>query len=203
MAHTPEQNPVVLVHGIDDTASKMARMQRFLEAEGWVAASISLSPNNGDAGLESLAEQLAEFIDETFGNQRFVDLIGFSMGGLVTRYYVQRLGGIHRVQRFLTISSPHHGTWVGYLRQNRGASQMRPSSHFLNELNQDVDMLDQLQFTSMWTPFDLMILPTTSSRLPVGDELQVPVLLHPWMVGDRRCLRAIAIRLTQPLLESK
>ena len=193
------KNPVVLVHGIDDTAAKMRIMQQFLEAQGWVTSAISLSPNNGNVGLETLAEQLSNHIEVTFDSDQFVDLVGFSMGGIVSRYYVQRLGGLDRIQRLITLSSPHHGTRVAYLRHNQGAAQMRQGSQFLNDLNRDMDMLSKLQFTSIWTPFDLMIVPAHSSNLPVGEELQIPVLSHPWMVSDRRCLRAVATILRKPI----
>ncbi|MEL6222856.1 MAG: triacylglycerol lipase [Cyanobacteria bacterium J06626_14] len=190
-----QKNPVVLIHGLDDTPAKMSVMKRFLEKKGWTAEAIALSPSNGDVGLVVLAQQLADFIDERLGEYPFIDLVGFSMGGIVGRYYVQRLGGIHRVQRFLTIASPHHGTWTGYLRQNPGASQMRRLSLLLQDLNYEVAMLKQLKFTSIWTPFDLMIVPANSSQVPVGDDIKIPVLLHPWMVSDRRCLKAVAEQL--------
>lgn len=121
------------------------------------------------------------------------------MGGMVSRYYVQRLGGIHCVKRLITLASPHNGTWLAYFRYNIGATQMRRGSSFLRQLNQDMHQLSQIQFTSIWTPLDLMILPARSSRLPVGDELQIPVLTHPWMVSDRRCLEAIAHLLSRPI----
>lgn len=163
-----------------------------------MASSLNLSPNNGDVGLDLLAEQLAVHIDETYG-PRPVDVVGFSMGGMVSRYYIQRLGGVHRVHRFITIASPHNGTWLAYLRYNQGAVQMRRGSSFLQQLNQDVEQLTQVQFTSIWTPLDLMIVPAHSSQLPVGDEMQIPVLLHSWMVRDRRCLGAIAQLLRRPV----
>ncbi|WLT39844.1 hypothetical protein NON20_10925 [Synechocystis sp. B12] len=49
-------------------------------------------PNDGSASLAVLAEQVKQYIDGQFAPQQPVDLIGFSMGGLVTRYYLQRLG---------------------------------------------------------------------------------------------------------------
>jgi triacylglycerol lipase len=75
------------------------------------------------------------------------------MGGLVSRYYLQRLGGIHRVRKFVTIATPHRGTWTGFLRANPGARDMRPGSAFLRDLNRDVEMLDGISFTSIWSPW--------------------------------------------------
>jgi len=51
-----------------------------------------------------LGQQVANYVAATFAPKPF-DLVGFSMGGIVSRYYVQRLGGIDRVQRFITLAS--------------------------------------------------------------------------------------------------
>ena len=65
-------------------------------------------------------------------------------------------------------------------------------SYFINDLNSDVEMLKQLNFTSIWTPYDLMIVPAASSQLGIGKEITLPVLLHPLMVTDIRTLEIVA-----------
>ncbi|WP_071517320.1 triacylglycerol lipase [Geitlerinema sp. PCC 9228] len=192
MSSKHDRNPVLLVHGIDDTAAVFQTMSAYLQAQGWSTYSPSLTPNNGDAGLERLAQQVSSYIKTHFPQDQPIDIVGFSMGGIVSRYYIQYLGGIHRVQRLVTISSPHQGTWLAYLRQNQGAAQMRPNSEFLQALNQRMDMLKAIQFTSIWTPLDLTIIPANSSQMPLGEEVQIPVPLHPWMIRDRRSLQAVA-----------
>jgi triacylglycerol lipase len=71
--------------------------------------------------------------------------------------------------------------------------QMRPGSAFLQDLNRDaVEILSRLQFTSIWTPYDLMIVPASSSQMPVGEEIVLSVPVHRWMVSDRCCLETVA-----------
>ena len=188
---TPDLNPILLIHGIDDTTKIFRTMTQYLSDRGWMVHSLNLIPNNGDRGLDHLAQQVADYVAENLAAYPRFDLLGFSMGGIVSRYYVQRLGGIDRVQRFITVSSPHNGTLTGYARWNAGAAQMRPKSTFLADLNQDMAQLAKLEFISIWTPLDLMILPAHSSVLPVGESIQIPVMLHPWMLVDRRCLETI------------
>jgi triacylglycerol esterase/lipase EstA (alpha/beta hydrolase family) len=125
------------------------------------------------------------------------------MGGLVSRYYIQRLGGIDRVHRFITISAPHCGTLAAYFSQRPGCVQMRPDSEFIADLQQDVRMLNRLNFTSLWTPFDLIILPPQSSQLNIGTEVRLPVLAHPLMVSDRRSIDAIIRALSAQTKASK
>ena len=194
------RNPVLLVHGIDDTTALFKVLSPYLEERGWETHSLNLYPNNGAVGLEVLAEQVRTFAEHTLGRDRPFDLLGFSMGGIVSRYYLQRLGGIQQVQRFITISSPHHGTWTAYARWNRGGEQMRPESPFLNDLNADaVAMLGQINVTSIWTPLDAMIFPARSSQMPIGKNIAINVAIHPWMVTDARALEAVAIALSEPL----
>jgi triacylglycerol lipase len=194
-----QRNPLLLIHGIHDTGAVFDTMTTYLRKLGWSVYDLDLVPNNGDLGLDELAKQIADYIAYTFAPEQPIDLVGFSMGGIVSRYYIQRLKGIKRVQRFVTISSPHHGTVIAYGSLRPGCVQMRPDSLFLKDLNSDVAMLRQLDFTSIWTPYDLMIVPANSSQMPLGREVIVPSRLHPWMLKDSRCLAAVAEALSAPV----
>lgn len=198
-----QRNPVILVHGIYDTGRVFDQMIPYLRQKGWTVYDLDLVPNNGNMGLDTLAQQVADYIDATFEPEQPIDLVGFSMGGIVSRYYVQRLGGINRVQRFVTISSPHHGTWIAYCREGMGCIQMRPDSVLLENLNRDAGLLKQIDFTCIWTPYDLMIVPATSSQMSVGRNVSVPVLNHSWMLTDSRSLAAVAQALATPVQQFK
>lgn len=190
---------MLLVHGIWKSGRAFRAMARYLEQRGFAVHTIDLVPNDGRAPIETLARQVEAFVEARLPQGSPLDLVGFSMGGVVSRYYLQRLGGIERVRRFVTISSPHHGTLTAYLRRLPGALQMRPKSEFLRDLNSDVHQLDRIDVTSIWTPLDLMILPSDSSRLPIGREILVAAPVHALMLHDRRSLRAVADALSAPL----
>ncbi|MGA7937923.1 MAG: alpha/beta fold hydrolase, partial [Kovacikia sp.] len=191
--------PVLLIHGIWDTGAIFNPMRSHLSKQGHSVFDLNMTPNNGDKGLEHLAEQISTYIDQTFASDQPLDIVGFSMGGIVSRYYLQRLGGISRVHRFITLSSPHRGTWVAYGSFRPGCMQMRPNSPFLQDLNQDVAMLEKLNFTSIWTPLDTMILPASSSLMPVGKDVRVWVPVHALMVSDSRSLQSVSVALSEPL----
>lgn len=203
MSITHKRNPVLLVHGLNDTYAVFRKMTAYLSESGWLVHGFSLKPNNGDANLEVLAQQVESYITRTFAPKQPVDLVGFSMGGLVSRYYVQRLGGINRVQRMITIASPHHGTLMANLSKRPGCVQMRRDSEFLQDLNKDVEILEQIRFTSIWTPKDLlMIIPGDSSKMPVGENVIVrPFAPHALLVSDRKTLEAVKTALSQPLTQ--
>jgi triacylglycerol lipase len=180
-----------LLHGIDANAREMAQLGGHLAARGWTVGSMTLTPSDGAVPMEVLARHVAVGVETQFPADRPIDLVCFSLGGIVARYYLQRLGGIERVRRFVTISSPHHGTLTAYLRRNPAGRQLRPGSPFLTDLNRDIRILAKLQVTSIWTPLDLMIVPAASSHLPFGHEVRVPVVLHPWMLRNRDVFAAV------------
>jgi triacylglycerol lipase len=182
-------NPVILVHGIGDTGALFRTMSAALERDNRAVHAIDLTPNQGDAGIDRLAAQLAEYIGARVAPAQAIDLVGFSMGGIVCRYYLQRLDGLRRVERFVSLASPHRGTWSAFLRNNTGARQMRRGSRFLEDLNRDAAVLDRIRATSVWTPWDLMILPASSSAL--GRAIRVPVAAHALMPRDRRVLELV------------
>ena len=173
---------LLLVHGINDSARSMRWVKRFFEARGWRVYAISFQPNNASLPFDVMARQLDSFVTATFPAGEKFDLIAFSMGGLVSRYYIQKLGGYTRVGRFVTISTPNHGTFWACLSGRAGVKQMRPGSDMLRDLNSDVSKLALLHYTSIYTPLDLTILPAVSSRMSVAHNVIAWVPLHPLMV---------------------
>lgn len=194
------RNPILLIHGLTDTTIVFRQMTSFLSNHGWAVHSFDLEPNNGVMPLEQLAVQVSDYIARSFAPEQPIDLIGFSMGGIVARYYLQRLGGIKRVQRFISISAPNNGTFTAYLSLRPGCMQMRPDSSFMRDLHQDYAMLDSLNFTTIWTPFDLMIVPPSSSQMPIGKDVMIPAPLHSLMLANERCHQAVAAALSEPIL---
>jgi triacylglycerol lipase len=185
------KNPVLLIHGILRKSYVFNTMSESLSQQGWQVHRLDLTPNDGTVGLDKLALQIDNYVNNNFPKNAPFDLVGFSMGGLVSRYYIQKLGGINRVKHFITISSPHKGTLMAYLLPFEGCQQMRPESNFLTELNNDIHILNKLKFTSIWTPFDLMILPPNSSHLPLGNEVILPVLTHAIMPSSQTTIKAV------------
>lgn len=203
----PPKNPVVLVHGILRPASIFNTMSAYLSDRGWPVYALNMKQYNGTIGLDLLAKQVAEYVENRFPPQQPIDLVGLSMGGIVSRYYVQRLEGIKRVQRLITIGSPHYGTRMAYFLPLPGCLQMRPGSLFLQDLNHDVEMLEQIKFTSIWTPYDFIIVPAASAaqvrieatKQLLGKEKKVLVFAHAMLVRNKKTLQAVVEALNEPI----
>lgn len=186
---------IVLVHGIFDTGSKFKTLKPYLEARGHVCLAPSLTPNDGRDGLPALAQQLKGEIHAAFGAQAPFALVGFSMGGLVSRWYLQELGGHTRVDRFAAIASPMQGTIWAYGYPGEGARQMRPRSDFLARLGGSVHKLDRMELFAYWTPFDAVIIPQDSADWQLADSRRIPALCHPCMLWHPDLMADLAERL--------
>ena len=117
------------------------------------------------------------------------------MGGLVSRHYLQNLGGAARCKSLFTISSPHQGTWAAWAYPSKGAAQMRPGSGFLANLSNSEARLGAMPVVSYRTPMDLIILPPTSSVWQRAENLEFTVPLHPLMLNSGPVLDDIERRL--------
>lgn len=194
MDSTIPSQPVctVLVPGWLDNDRTLSRLRTYLELQGVRAVICSPQPSNGSAPIERLAEQVAAFIESGFGAEEPVNLFGFSMGGLIHRVYIQQMGGWRRVHKFVTVATPHRGTMTARFATLQGASQMRPESEFIQSLNRDLSALENVQFTSIWSPFDLTIVPANSSILPVGKMRRIWSPAHGVMMYDPNVMRVVA-----------
>jgi triacylglycerol lipase len=196
-ATDPKIGNVVLVHGIFENGTNFRMMRKRLQKKGFDCLVPRLKPSDGRGGLDKLASGLKNDIESQFGSDQPVSIIGFSMGGVVSRHYLQKLGGNSRCVSFITISSPHHGTHAAWFYPTQGAAQMRPGSDFLADLAATEFTLGNMPVASYLTPMDLIILPAQSSIWDRAENVQVPVLLHPLMLNDRKVLNDIESRLVR------
>jgi triacylglycerol lipase len=188
---------VVLVHGFLENGNTFRMLRRRLEKQGVACLVPKLQPNDGRGGLEALAQQLKQDIDTAYGPDQQISIIAFSMGGLISRQYLQKLGGAARCDKLFTISSPHHGTQAAWFYPTKGAEQMRPGSRFLADLQETESRLGEIPVVSYRTPMDLIILPPTSSVWDRAENLEYPVLMHPLMLTSGAVLTDLERRLLE------
>jgi len=195
MAHEAPRPPVLIVHGIWDSRARMRALEHGLIARGFAhTRAFDMKPNDGRATIPALAEQAKRAAEALLGEHGGpIDLVGFSMGALVSRYYLQRLGGRAYVRRFISISGPHKGTLSAYALPLPGLCDMRPGSALIRELEADADGFGGVEVHCLYTPYNLMIVPATSSVLPGAKSVQrIGLPIHRMMITDRAALDAIA-----------
>ncbi|MCS6995502.1 MAG: alpha/beta fold hydrolase [Casimicrobiaceae bacterium] len=175
LAVPPGARVVLLQHGYLNNGAVWWRMVRALEAAGHVVFTID-QPLYGP--IEAYADRLAIRIDAVLGatGRTQLTLIGHSMGGLIIRSYLARYGA-QKVDRVLTIGSPHHGSRLAFLALGENGRQMRPGSAFLGALNATA-LPTGVPFLSLWGWHDTLVLPPTSSRLAGAEERTLAGLGH-------------------------
>jgi triacylglycerol lipase len=193
--------PLVLVHGLLDTPAVFAGLQRAL-ANGRQPLLIPRLPLRlGRTPIAELAELLGGHIEAAFGLHDTVDLLGFSMGGVIARTWIQLYGGHRRTRRFISVGSPQLGTltaqpWPG--RLFRGIADLKRGSVLLNRLNSDLTPLRAIACHSFYSALDLAVLPGWLAVLPVGERTMLPVLTHPQLLRDPAAIRPLARELLKP-----
>ncbi|MEU3980322.1 alpha/beta fold hydrolase [Streptomyces sp. NPDC026672] len=166
----PAGPPVVLLHGFIDNRSVFVLLRRSLAQHGGQRVeSLNYSPLTCD--IRTAAELLGRHIEEICvrTDSPRVDLVGHSLGGLIARYYVQRLGGDLRVRTLVTLGTPHGGTRVAPLADAHPiVRQMRPGSEVIEELAQPAPGC-RTRFVSFWSELDSLMDPLESARLDHPD----------------------------------
>jgi len=177
--------PVVLVHGIWDSSRTMSFLSEGLKKAGKQVFAIDLNPSSGRVSIKTLAQQLKDFIE--LNKLEHFDIVSFSMGGIVSKYYLLHLGGYKKVSHYVSISTPHKGTLIGFLYPFIVGKELRPNSSLMKEL-EDTTLLSQVKCVSFWTPYDLMIFPAWNSVIDFGKNIKAGALIHPWMLKNKNVL---------------
>ena len=131
--------------------------------------SLNYSPLTCDirTAAELLGRHIEEICERTGSRQ--VDIVGHSLGGLIARYYVQRLGGDLRVRTLVTLGTPHSGTRVVPLANAHPiVRQMRPGSELLEELTRPAPDC-RTHFVSFWSDLDHLMDPLETACIDHPD----------------------------------
>ena len=157
--------PILLVHGMIDNRAIFTVLTRRLRAHGFErVVTLNYSPVTNDirAAAESLSAQVEALVART-GYER-IHVVGHSLGGLIARYYVQRLGGDARVHTLVTLGTPHHGTLAAHLVPFQLCRQLRPSSDLFRELDEPAPGC-RTRFVAFWSDLDQLVVPHDNARL--------------------------------------
>jgi pimeloyl-ACP methyl ester carboxylesterase len=185
--------PILLIHGIMDNRSVFTVFRRALRRRGFgVVHAVNYGLFTGD--LREAAHELqchVERLCEATGAGK-VHIVGHSLGGVIARYYVQRLGGSAHVDTLVTLGSPHSGTLGAYLIPTALGRQLRPGSPPLTELAEPAPACTT-RFLVVWSRMDQMVLPQGNARLQHPDldvaQFELPDVGHLALPIDGRVVR--------------
>jgi hypothetical protein len=171
--------PVLLVHGFAGTSSIFTALRHALRRHGLDQThTVTYSPLTRD--VRTAALRLAGEVEGLCARtgRRRVHLVGHSLGGLIARYYVQRLGGDKRVAVLVTLGTPHQGIAVARLLSWLPlVAQLRPDSVAIKELTRPARGC-RTRFVSFYSDLDEVVIPSTRARIDHPDLRARNVLVH-------------------------
>jgi pimeloyl-ACP methyl ester carboxylesterase len=183
-AREREQRTVVLVHGYLSNRAAMFPLQAYLRMRGF--AQVLTFNYRSSHGVERGARELREFLRERVRGGR-IDLVCHSLGGLVGRVYLQELGGARRVDRCITLGTPHAGTYNAYWLTSRVGAELRPDSRVLTRLRKSRPAASRVRFTSIVAGSDNLVIPRVFARhervVHVPDLGHVAMLFSPTVLS--------------------
>jgi len=174
------ETPIILVHGWGANSACFLVLQVWLKLQGHKNVyAVSCTPPVIRA--EKLSKQLAVHIDKALAatDTRKVHIIAHSMGGLLTRYAIKNLGMDTKIDKVITLGSPHMGSKLaGIVPGGGNTPQMRYQSEFTRELAEGgLTPGKDVHYYSIYSEFDNFVLPNHSSVLD-GNAQNIHVAHH-------------------------
>ncbi|MBI1349782.1 MAG: lipase [Actinomycetales bacterium] len=167
--------PVILIPGYGGGAGGLSGLAGYLQSQGRQVVIADIGDGRGDIGqygrqVGALASTL------TAQGSPSVDLVGYSMGGLVARSAAEANPGA--VRRVATVASPHEGTSIAGLGAFLGnasacptaCQQMAPGSDFLEALPVAGD---PSRWLSAWSEGDDVVRPPEAATLTGATNVDV------------------------------
>ncbi|MBE9373814.1 alpha/beta fold hydrolase [Saccharopolyspora sp. HNM0983] len=155
---------ILLVHGFGSDCSALNAAKDHFQEQVHVGAvktvgyrgtddcDVDLPASDNDTPIQEVAADLAHYVDDHYSSVRPVNIVGHSMGGLVTR--VALLGSAQEwtepdfpdgklpVNNVVTLGTPHQGIADPDQHDAGQWEQMRPHSGFMKRLRADGNGLD-------------------------------------------------------------
>jgi triacylglycerol lipase len=174
-------DPILFVHGWNSSSSTWTTMISRFKTDGWTTAELNNWSYNYSQSNATTAQQIGTKVSQILAatGAAKVDLISHSMGGLSTRYYVKNLGGGPKVDDWVSLGGPNHGTNTASFCFSTACKEMRIGSSFLAQLNTGDETPDVgVNWMTWWSPCDEVINPDSSVALNGATNTQTACLSH-------------------------
>jgi triacylglycerol lipase len=160
-------DPILFVHGWAENESVWTTMISNFSREGWTREELNNWRYNTSQSNVTTAREVrtkVEAILTATGASR-VDIIAHSMGSLNTRYYLKNLSGTEKVDDWVSLGGPNHGTSTANFCGEASCVEMRVGSTFLRELNASDETPGAVHYGTWWSSCDEIINPDESVLL--------------------------------------
>jgi len=183
---TITHNPILFVHGWSESSTIWNTMISRFQGDGWISAELNNWSYNTSQSNVTTASAISTKVDQILANTGAtkVDIITHSMGGLSSRYYVKNLGGDLKVDDWVSLGGPNHGTDTANFCFSSACTEMRVGSSFLTALNSGDETPGVVAYGTWWSPCDSIINPDSSVALSGATNTQTACLSHSDLYND-------------------
>lgn len=184
-AKTPD--PILFVHGYLSTDSVWDTMKTRFQNDQWPSSHLASFSYNYDQPNATTADQVAMEVDKLLKatGATKVDIIAHSMGSLSSRYYLKNLlADDSRVDSWVSLGGPNHGTDFAYSCLSYACFEMRPNSSFLVSLNTGDESPGSVRYATFRSPCDEIINPDSSVIVKGAKNFETHCISHNELMRD-------------------
>ncbi|MDI1463058.1 alpha/beta fold hydrolase [Catellatospora sp. KI3] len=178
-ANAATSTPVIFVHGYTGSGSNWTTALSVFRAGGF---SKLYTYNYNWAGSNKVsAAGLRDYVNSVRASTGAskVAIVNHSMGGLVTRWYLEELGGSAYVSHVASIAGANHGTtYAGACLINVSCIEMYPGSLFILDLADGDETPGTAKYGTWYSACDGIIIPYTSTPLSGASNNNVACETH-------------------------
>jgi triacylglycerol lipase len=180
-------DPILFVHGYTRSASDWNTFIANFEKDGWSkkqlrAYSYNTSTSNKTTAETTVKSEVEKLLSSTGAPK--IDVVAHSMGSLNTRWYVKFLGGESKVDEWVSLGGPNHGTDFANFCFSASCVEMRVGSKFLGELNAGDETPGTVNYGTWWSPCDSIINPDSSVPLSGATNTETACISHQSLTTD-------------------
>ncbi|MCQ8832010.1 esterase/lipase family protein [Streptomyces malaysiensis] len=193
-AEAAENTPVVFVHGYAGSAANWSTAKSSFQSAGYSADDLFTYTYTSAQSNKTSAEGLVDYVKQVRAatGAGKVDIVNHSMGGMVTSWYLKKLGGQPYVKHVASLAGANHGSYnASSCQTNASCQEMLPGSSFLTTVNSGDETPGDTKYATWYSPCDGMISPYTSTKLNGATNHAVACERHMAFLTDSATLGAV------------
>jgi len=158
-------DPILFVHGLGGSSASFAQMRARFAADGWregvelFGFTYSYLVTNAAAGQE-IYNQVNHIMTVTGAKK--VDIISHHAGSLSSRFYLRNFGGVGKVEAWVSLGGPNHGSTAVSQCTSIACQEIAPKSAFMTALNAVVEAQPPVRYATWQSPCDELVVPQSS-----------------------------------------
>ena len=190
--NSPCKTPIILVPGYHMNRWSLLPLQYYLYRCGFENIWAINNPMRKDDILV-FADELHAKVEQYYeqcGHQPIM-LIGHSMGGLISRHYMEKYG-TEKIRGQISFGTPYRGTKTYRLAKGKQGKQFKPGSEVCN-----ITTAPKVPHLIIWSTRDWVVVPSPNGHLDNSNEMVITDAGHLGMLVSVPVFKRVHTLLTE------